>query len=446
MAEKQAAEEATPVPVQAAIIVVIEPTEAKEHQEPQEPQAEPQEPQEPQAEPQGEPQQAHQEDQEAKREEAVAPNPKRARRLIGIETAPSRVAARSDENEDIDSGLPSAPDMLMTPKLAVGAILNNRWKLQKKIGQGGYGAVYLAVEVDEKGEPITNTEVALKTMNDLPWLLYQEGDILRRLQSSPFVCRLLDEGDSHGHAYMAMELQGRSLYSVYRRQRSMHMTLKLGVAMIRAVQSVHELGYVHRDIKPDNFLLGRDAKLDRVYLIDFGIAKLHLRKDGTPFPPNKAIHCFGHPCYASLSALRGNDSGRCDDMWSLFYVLVEMAKGKLPWDELEEEEAIAKAKEERMKPELVEGLPVEFLRFMEHLNSLTYWDRPDYDYLVQLFQSRIAEIERARAEAQRKKEEEEEKNVPVQREEAQRTKEEEEKNVPVQREEGPKRRALCHIL
>jgi serine/threonine protein kinase len=160
----------------------------------------------------------------------------------------------------------------------------------------------------------------------------------------------------------------------------MSTTLRLGVQMIESLEGIHKLGYVHRDVKPSNFVIGR-SKRTSIYLIDFGLARKHKLPNGNIRSPRKIAGFRGTARYASLNSHKMKELGRRDDLWSVFYSLIEFALGSLPWKRIREKEFIAKMKERITKAELLGNLPKEFEYFMDHLNSLNYEDEPNYNYL-----------------------------------------------------------------
>lgn len=148
------------------------------------------------------------------------------------------------------------------------------------------------------------------------------------------------------------------------------------------MEGTHKLGYIHRDVKPSNFVTGRvkQAK-SKIYLIDFGLARRYRLPNGEIRPPRKSAGFRGTARYASINSHKSKELGRRDDLWSVFYVLVEFALGSLPWRKIKDKERIGELKEKYTNKELVRDLPKEFTLFLEHLQKLTYTDEPDYDYL-----------------------------------------------------------------
>ena len=186
-----------------------------------------------------------------------------------------------------------------------------------------------------------------------------------------------------------MELLGENLSELRRRQAdgrfSLGTTLRLGIQMLRSIEAVHELGYLHRDIKPSNFAMGLTTLKKRVaFIIDFGLARKYVLPTGEVRPARDSTGFRGTARYASINSHLSRDLGRRDDLWSLFYVLIEFLKGNLPWRKIKDKDQIGELKIQCNNPDLVSDLPAEFLLFMEHLQTLRYLDKPDYNYLYNL--------------------------------------------------------------
>ena len=108
-------------------------------------------------------------------------------------------------------------------------------------------------------------------------------------------------------------------------------TVRLGLQMLQAIQSVHENHYIHRDIKPSNFVIGR-VDTSKVYLIDFGLARRYRSNDGTVRPARTPAGFRGTARYASIHSHKQIELSRRDDLWCLFYLLVEFRlESGLPW-------------------------------------------------------------------------------------------------------------------
>jgi len=132
-----------------------------------------------------------------------------------------------------------------------------------------------------------------------------------------------------------MELIGPSLEDllVYCGQKfSLRTTLLITDQLISRIEHIHSKNFIHRDVKPDNFLVGLGKNSNRIYVIDFGLAK-RFRDNKTqqhiPYKENRSL--TGTVRYASINAHLGIEQSRRDDLESLGYVLVYFKKGKLPW-------------------------------------------------------------------------------------------------------------------
>eukprot|EP00736_Rhodelphis_marinus_P001530 Rmarinus@m.17399 len=275
--------------------------------------------------------------------------------------------------------------------------IKGRWRLTEKIGQGAFGEIYQGVDL------VTNDPVAVKLerWESQKSILRLEVAVLKKMQGCDLVCRFIACGHNHSFNYMVMELLGESLTDLRRRQPeqrfSLSTTARLGRQMLEAIRMIHERGYLHRDIKPSNFALGRPVRRrvgDREYcprfrcvMFDFGLARRYLTATGDVRPPREVTGFRGTARYASVHSHRMQELSRRDDLWSLLYVLMEFAQGFLPWRRVKDKEQIGKIKDQYNGPQLVELLPPEFLKFMQHIQSIEYADTPDYAYLDSLLKS-----------------------------------------------------------
>ncbi|XP_017126133.1 tau-tubulin kinase homolog Asator isoform X4 [Drosophila elegans] len=271
--------------------------------------------------------------------------------------------------------------------LQPGHVVKERWKVVRKIGGGGFGEIY------EGQDLITREQVALKveSARQPKQVLKMEVAVLKKLQGKEHVCRFIGCGRNDRFNYVVMQLQGKNLAELRRAQPrgafSLSTTLRLGLQILKAIESIHSVGFLHRDIKPSNFSVGRlPYNCRRVYMLDFGLARQYTTGTGEVRCPRAAAGFRGTVRYASINAHRNREMGRHDDLWSLFYMLVEFVNGQLPWRKIKDKEQVGLTKEKYDHRILLKHLPSDLKQFLEHIQSLTYADRPDYAMLIGLFE------------------------------------------------------------
>ncbi|CAJ0965545.1 unnamed protein product [Ranitomeya imitator] len=163
---------------------------------------------------------------------------------------------------------------------------------------------------------------------------------------------------------------------------------------ISRIEYIHSKNFIHRDVKPDNFLMGLGKKGNLVYIIDFGLAKKYRdarTHQHIPYRENKNL--TGTARYASINTHLGIEQSRRDDLESLGYVLMYFNLGSLPWQGLKA--ATKRQKYERISEKkmstpielLCKSYPSEFATYLNFCRSLRFDDKPDYSYLRQLFRN-----------------------------------------------------------
>lgn len=163
---------------------------------------------------------------------------------------------------------------------------------------------------------------------------------------------------------------------------------RLVVQCLDAIQTLHDAGFLHRDIKPSNFAIQRRRKEDRlqVTVLDFGLARPYtVSGPGSEVRNPRPVAGFrGTVRYASVHAHEHRDLSRRDDLWSLFYMLVEFICGQLPWRRIRDKDLVGqmKAAMDHKEMALKAGIHRAIAEcWVAHLFSLDYRSRPDYDLL-----------------------------------------------------------------
>jgi casein kinase 1 len=266
----------------------------------------------------------------------------------------------------------------------------SKYRVDRKIGSGSFGDIYLARNIH------TNEQVAVKlekTHTAHPQLLY-ESRLYRLFQGEIGIPILYWYGVDGSNNVLVMELLGQSLEDLLQSRKgklSLKTVLLLGEQMVTRIEYVHSKNFLHRDVKPDNFLMGLGSKSNIVYVIDYGLAKKYRdSRTGLHIPYREGKSMTGTARYASLNTSLGIEQSRRDDIEGLGFVLLYLLKGTLPWQGLpgntkaEKYKNIMDKKLQTSIEALCHGFPNEFVTFLHYSRSLRFEDRPDYGYLRSL--------------------------------------------------------------
>uniref|UniRef100_A0A1I8IAX7 Casein kinase I isoform alpha n=2 Tax=Macrostomum lignano TaxID=282301 RepID=A0A1I8IAX7_9PLAT len=270
-------------------------------------------------------------------------------------------------------------------------IVNQKYRLIKKIGSGSFGEIYLGVN-QTNGEEIAVKLESQKARH--PQLLY-ESKLYKLLQGGIGIPHVRWFGVEKDYNVLVMDLLGPSLedlFSFCSRRFTMKTVLMLADQMINRIEYVHNKNFIHRDIKPDNFLMGIGRHCNKVFIIDFGLAKkFRDSRSGKHIPYREDKNLTGTARYASINAHLGIEQSRRDDMEALGYVLMYFNRGSLPWQGLQantKKQKYQKISEKKMSTpveSLCKGFPAEFTMYLNYCRGLRFEEAPDYMYLRQLF-------------------------------------------------------------
>ena len=263
-----------------------------------------------------------------------------------------------------------------------------------QLGKGGFGQLYLGRNLKE------NDLVAIKVEErGSRSHLYAEFQILKEIENEKGIPKVYEFHKGHKHNYLMMQLLGKSLDKLFTEMKR-HFSIKtvsmIGYQMVQRIEYVHSKGYIHRDIKPGNFLIGKSSEKERLYIIDFGLSKKYIDKiTGKHVIYKEGKGLTGTARYVSLNTHYGIDQSRRDDIEGIAYNLIYFAKGKLPWqgvktkNKKEKHKKIMECKEEYKEDKLCEGLPEEFPTLLKYARKLDFEEEPDYKNIKIMFKQLV---------------------------------------------------------
>ncbi|XP_051186432.1 casein kinase 1 isoform X3 [Lolium perenne] len=270
-------------------------------------------------------------------------------------------------------------------------VVAGKFRLGRKIGSGSFGELYLGINI-QNGEEVG---IKLEPVKSKHPQLHYESKVYMLMQGGTGIPHLKWYGVEGEYNVMVIDLLGPSLEDLFNscnRKFTMKTVLMLADQLITRVEYMHSKGFLHRDIKPDNFLMGLGRKANQVYIIDYGLAKkykdLQTHKH-IPYRENKNL--TGTARYASVNTHLGIEQSRRDDLESVGYLLLYFLRGSLPWQGLKagtKKQKYDRISEKKMLTPaevLCKSYPSEFISYFHYCRSLRFEDRPDYSYLKKLF-------------------------------------------------------------
>lgn len=275
--------------------------------------------------------------------------------------------------------------------------INDTYIIKKKLGKGSFGEVF-------RGEhKWTNKSVAIKleSINSSARILEHEYKVYKDVyKPNSGICECHFYGKQDDFSVLIIDLLGKSLGSLMESCQgkfSLKTVLMIADQMINRLEYLHEKNYIHRDLKPDNMLIGRAFHKNQIFLIDYGLAKKYRNTHGKHIPYREGGKLIGTARYASVNSHKGYQLSRRDDIISLCYILIFFAKGKLPWQRVkgdtkeEKYENILKCKETLQSDVVCAGLPKEFQTVLDYAQKLQFDELPDYNYIRNLFKKLFRE-------------------------------------------------------
>ncbi|KAK8893602.1 hypothetical protein M9Y10_022026 [Tritrichomonas musculus] len=273
----------------------------------------------------------------------------------------------------------------------IGDVINEKYIVTHRIGAGAFGAIF-EVQNLENGKLFA---VKLENPKSPSPQLQYEYKLYQMLDAPPGIPKAYEYWQEERFRAMVMDRLGYSLGHYFRtcgKILSMKTVLMCTIQMLCRLEYLHQRSFIHRDIKPDNFVFGVGKYSNTLYMIDLGLAKRY-----------RDLHTFVHinyeedkglagtARYVSINVHLGVEQSCRDDLESVGYVIISLVKGKLPWQGLEvaskneKGDLLSQAKMDTPLEVLCQGLPSEFLNYMTRVRNLRFDERPPYTQLRSLF-------------------------------------------------------------
>jgi serine/threonine protein kinase len=252
------------------------------------------------------------------------------------------------------------------------------FRVVQKLGSGGYGEIF-AVR-----SPDSPSLLALKTehLDSLSPTLSTEIRFVKLLPREAHFPHVIAEGQTQALKYFVMPLYGPSVGAIRRSSAGQHFSLpticRIAQETITIIEALHSTGVVHCDVKPDNFLLNQ-VSVGGFVLVDFGLSSFWRNEQTHLHIENTTTEGFcGTLRYGSVHIHKLCRPTRRDDVVSWFYSLVEIAKGKLPWKDVQDSHLCMSCKQATTTEKLCAGLPARMQTIWNAIKGLEFEEQPNY--------------------------------------------------------------------
>lgn len=265
-------------------------------------------------------------------------------------------------------------------------VIGKNYKLVSKIGRGSFGEIWRAQHTETK----EIVAVKLEKTDNKSLKLYAECKIYMYMQWETKIKdfpKMLYYGIEEGYNVMVLDLLGESLevlFAYCSKKFSLKTVIMIGYQVLKRIEFIHSKRILHRDIKPDNFAIGRHKTSHRIFIFDFGLSKKYMDPSGEHIAYKENSHLVGTARYASIHTHGGIEQSRRDDLESFVYMMIYFLKGRLPWQQFNGDnkyKLILGKKLELTTRELCAGLDPAFRNILDYVRALKFKQEPDYGYL-----------------------------------------------------------------
>jgi serine/threonine protein kinase len=271
-------------------------------------------------------------------------------------------------------------------------VFQDFYEIVKPLGSGSFGEVYLI------RDRINNNLLAAKfeTIGKISRLNieYKTYKRLHKEKTIIGIPRVYKYFQTKDYNVMLMDRLGYSLDDIFTQNNkkfNLPTVFYITKQILTLIEEIHVRQFIHRDIKPNNFMIGCGDQSDQIYILDFGLSKKYINDNQQHVSFKNDRSLIGTARYASINMHMGFEPSRRDDLESIGYMLIYFLKGGLPWQGLRKKKGkvdikkIGEIKICTKLTDLCQDIPDCFIKYIEYCRGLKYDEDPDYKYIHNLF-------------------------------------------------------------
>ena len=274
-------------------------------------------------------------------------------------------------------------------------LIFGKYLLKYLIAKGSFGEVYMGTNIFEK----KNYALKIEKSQNCKYFLKEEAYTLL-LVKGPGIPSMISFGVSNKYHILVEELLGESIQALWLKNKNkfnLKDTCMFAIQALERIEYIHSKNFLHRDIKPGNFLVGNPDK-SQIYLIDFGNAKKFRSSRTGKYNRYNNHKIYGTMIFLSLNVLKGGEQTRKDELEALGLLFIYLFQGFLPWSKLQVKDMyqalyyVKILKQKTSLKDLCSQMPSEMYEYMDYVYKLKYDNNPNYVFLRSLFLNILRKI------------------------------------------------------